>query len=240
MRGKAYLGACHMAVLLFDLDGTLADTNPDLHAAMNHILQRHGLTPLPQDKVRHLIGGGAAMILQRGFAEHGVTLSDADMAAATDEFVLWYDRNIDHGTRIFDNLMPILERARAQNIKMGVVTNKREGLAAKLLFRLNLQAYFDVLVGGDSLPTRKPEPEMVLTAMTRLGGTPQNTVLLGDSEADTGAARAAGVKCVCVSFGYRRIPLEELGADAIIDDYAELPDTLDRLMPGVFTGLIAD
>ena len=229
-----------MAVLLFDLDGTLADTNPDLHAAMNHILQRHGLTPLPQDKVRHLIGGGAAMILQRGFAEHGVTLSDADMAAATDEFVLWYDRNIDHGTRIFDNLMPILERARAQNIKMGVVTNKREGLAAKLLFRLNLQAYFDVLVGGDSLPTRKPEPEMVLTAMTRLGGTPQNTVLLGDSEADTGAARAAGVKCVCVSFGYRRIPLEELGADAIIDDYAELPDTLDRLMPGVFTGLIAD
>ena len=229
-----------MAVLLFDLDGTLADTNPDLHAAMNHILGQHGLTPLPQDRVRHLIGGGAAMILQRGFAEHGITLSKADMAAATEEFVLWYDRNIDHGTHIFDNLMPILDRARAQNIKMGVITNKREGLAAKLLFRLNLQAYFDVLVGGDSLATRKPEPEMVLTAMTRLGGTAQNTVLLGDSEADTGAARAAGVKCVCVSFGYRRIPLEELGADAIIDDYAELPDTLDRIMPGVFTGLRAD
>ena len=229
-----------MAVLLFDLDGTLADTNPDLHAAMNHILGQHGLTPLPQDRVRHLIGGGAAMILQRGFAEHGITLSKADMAAATEEFVLWYDRNIDHGTRIFDNLMPILDRARAQNIKMGVITNKREGLAAKLLFRLNLQAYFDLLVGGDSLATRKPEPEMVLTAMTRLGGTAQNTVLLGDSEADTGAARAAGVKCVCVSFGYRRIPLEELGADAIIDDYAELPDTLDRIMPGVFTGLRAD
>ena len=229
-----------MAVLLFDLDGTLADTNPDLHAAMNHILGQHGLTPLPQDRVRHLIGGGAAMILQRGFAEHGITLSKADMAAATEEFVLWYDQNIDHGTRIFDNLMPILDRARARNIKMGVVTNKREGLAAKLLFRLNLQAYFDVLVGGDSLATRKPEPEMVLTAMTRLGGTAQNTVLLGDSEADTGAARAAGVKCVCVSFGYRRIPLEELGADAIIDDYAELPDTLDRIMPRVFTGLRAD
>ena len=229
-----------MAVLLFDLDGTLADTNPDLHAAMNHILGQHGLTPLPQDRVRHLIGGGAAMILQRGFAEHGITLSKADMAAATEEFVLWYDQNIDHGTRIFDNLMPILDRARARNIKMGVVTNKREGLAAKLLFRLNLQAYFDVLVGGDSLATRKPEPEMVLTAMTRLGGTAQNTGLLGDSEADTGAARAAGVKCVCVSFGYRRIPLEELGADAIIDDYAELPDTLDRIMPGVFTGLRAD
>ena len=76
-----------MAVLLFDLDGTLADTNPDLHAAMNHILGQHGLTPLPQDRVRHLIGGGAAMILQRGFAEHGITLSKADMAAA-EEFVL--------------------------------------------------------------------------------------------------------------------------------------------------------
>ena len=229
-----------MAVLLFDLDGTLADTNPDLHAAMNHILGQHGLAPLPQDKVRHLIGGGAAMILQRGFSEHGVTLSDADMAAATEEFVLWYDQNIDHGTRICDNLMPILERARGQNIKMGVVTNKREGLAAKLLFRLNLQGYFDVLVGGDTLATRKPEPEMVHTAITRLGGTPHNTVLLGDSEADTGAARAAGVKCVCVSFGYRRIPLEELGADAIIDDYADLPDTLDHLLPGVFAGLNSD
>ena len=229
-----------MAVLLFDLDGTLADTNPDLHEAMNHILGQHGLAPLPQDKVRHLIGGGAAMILQRGFAEHGVTLSDTDMAAATEEFVLWYDRNIDHGTRIFDNLMPILDRARAQKIKMGVVTNKREGLAAKLLFRLNFQGYFDVLIGGDTLATRKPEPEMVHAAMTKLGGTPQDTVLLGDSEADTGAARAAGVKCVCVSFGYRRVPLEELGADAIIDDYAELPETLDRLMPGVFAGLLAD
>ena len=229
-----------MAVLLFDLDGTLADTNPDLHAAMNHILGQHGLAPLPQDKVRHLIGGGAAMILQRGFSEHGETLSDADIAVATEEFVLWYDQNIDHGTRIFDNLMPILDRARAQNIKMGVVTNKREGLAAKLLFRLNLQGYFDVLVGGDTLATRKPEPEMVHTAMTRLGGTPHNTVLLGDSEADTGAARAAGVKCVFVSFGYRRIPLEKLGADAIIDDYADLPDTLDHLMPGVFAGLNSD
>ncbi|MEC8291432.1 MAG: HAD-IA family hydrolase [Pseudomonadota bacterium] len=229
-----------MAVLLFDLDGTLADTNPDLHAAMNYILGQHGLAPLPQDKVRHLIGGGAAMILQRGFAEHGVTLSDTDMAAATEEFVLWYDQNIDHGTRIFDNLIPILDRALARKIKMGVVTNKREGLAAKLLFRLNLQGYFDVLIGGDTLATRKPEPEMLHKAMTKLGGTPQDTVLLGDSEADTGAAHAAGVKCVCFSFGYRRVPLEELGADAIIDDYAELPKTLDKLMPGVFAGLLAD
>jgi len=229
-----------MAVLLFDLDGTLADTNPDLHAAMNYILGQHGLAPLPQDKVRHLIGGGAAMILQRGFAEHGVTLSDTDMAAATEEFVLWYDQNIDHGTRIFDNLIPILDRALARKIKMGVVTNKREGLAAKLLFRLNLQGYFDVLIGGDTLATRKPEPEMLHKAMTKLGGTPQDTVLLGDSEADTGAANAAGVKCVCVSFGYRRVPSEELGADAIIDDYAELPKTLDRLMPSVFAGLLAD
>jgi phosphoglycolate phosphatase len=229
-----------MAVLLFDLDGTLADTNPDLHATMNHILSQHGLAPLPQDRVRHLIGGGAAMILQRGFAEHGISLSDADMAAATAEFVLWYDQNIDRGTRIFDNLMPLLARARAHNIKMGVVTNKREGLAAKLLFRLNLQGYFNVLIGGDTLATAKPAPEMVQTAMTRLGGSVHDTVLLGDSEADTGAARAAGVKCVCVSFGYRRIPLEELGADAIIDDYAELPATLDMLMPGIFTALRAD
>ena len=175
-----------MAVLLFDLDGTLADTNPDLHAAMNHILERHGLTPAA--------GQGAPLDWRRRGNDFATRLCrtwgnafGCGYGRRHGRICVWYDRNIDHGTRIFDNLMPILDRARAQNIKMGVVTNKREGLAAKLLFRLNLQAYFDVLVGGDSLPTRKPEPEMVLTAMTRLGGTPQNTVLLGDSEADTGA-----------------------------------------------------
>ena len=130
------------------------------------------------------------MILQRGFAEHGITLSKADMAAATEEFVLWYDQNIDHGTRIFDNLMPILDRARAQNIKMGVVTNKREGLAAKLLFRLNLQAYFDVLVGNGAAVTGTDSFDLVAL------DEPEDRALIG-------ASFAAGNRYFALEVGLR-------------------------------------
>ena len=137
-----------MPALLFDLDGTLANTNADLHAAMNHVMVKRGYDAVPLDKVNNLIGGGARMILQRGLAHNGAHLDDATLDAATEEMVLWYDLNIDTHTRIYDNLLPILDAARAANYKMAVVTNKRESLSSKLLFRLGLHKYFDTLVGG--------------------------------------------------------------------------------------------
>lgn len=225
------------SALLFDLDGTLAETNGDLHAAMNHVLGLHGLPPIASDSVRHMIGGGARMILGRGFAEHGITPNDATLDAATQTFVHWYEDNIDAQTYVFDHLMPLLNCARAAGIKMAVVTNKREGLAAKLLFRLGLNSFFDVLVGGDTLPERKPHKLPITHALQRLGVAPENAVMLGDSEADSESARAAGVACICVSFGYRRVSLEDLGADKIIDSFAELPAALAEIKPGRFTAL---
>ena len=115
-----------------------------------------------------MIGGGARMILQRGFAENGITLPDDMLDAATEEFVLWYDAHIDDGTRVFDNLLPVLQSAKKAGIPMAVVTNKREGLSAKLPFRLGLHGFFDTLVGGDTLPTRKPDPEPIEEALRRL------------------------------------------------------------------------
>ena len=227
-----------MPALLFDLDGTLADTKPDLYAAMNYVLTKHGLDAVADGDVEgSVIGGGARMILQRGLEANGVVWDDAKLDAGTEEFVLWYDQNIDANTVIYPNLMPVLAAAKAAGIPMAVVTNKREGLSAKLLFRLGLPGFFDALVGGDTLPKRKPDPDTIEEALRRLGCAPQDAIMVGDSEADTGGAKAAGVATICVSFGYRRVSLEELGADALIDDYAEFAAAAKALKPGLFEAL---
>ena len=124
--------------LFFDLDGTLADTLPDLHAAMNHVLIKHGHQAVQVGRVSHMIGGGARMILQRGFDENKAEINEADLDLAVDEFVNYYDANIDATTILFPHILEVLDAARAANIKMAVITNKRESLAAKLLFRLNI------------------------------------------------------------------------------------------------------
>ena len=226
-----------MAALLFDLDGTLADTKPDLHAAMNFVLRQNGLDEVPDEAITNMIGGGARMILQRGLEANETKWDDAKLDAATEEFVLWYDQNIDGHTKIYPNLMPILDAAKAAQIPMAVVTNKRESLSAKLLYRLGLQGYFDALVGGDTLPKRKPDPDTIELALARLGCAPQDAIMVGDSEADSDGARAANVACICVSFGYRRVSLEELKADAIIDDYAEFAAAAKAIKPGLFDAL---
>lgn len=226
-----------MAALLFDLDGTLADTKPDLHAAMNFVLRQNGLDEVPDEAITNMIGGGARMILQRGLEANETRWDDAKLDAATEEFVLWYDQNIDGHTKIYPNLLPILDAAKAAQIPMAVVTNKRESLSAKLLYRLGLQGYFDALVGGDTLPRRKPDPDTIELALARLGCAPQDAIMVGDSEADSDGARAANVACICVSFGYRRVSLEELKADAIVDDYAEFAAAAKAIKPGLFDAL---
>ncbi len=226
-----------MAALLFDLDGTLADTKPDLHAAMNHILHKNGLDAVPDETIHNMIGGGAQMILQRGLAENGITWDGEKLAANTQEFIAWYEENIDVHTRVYPHLIAVLDAAKAANIKLAVVTNKREGLSTKLLFRLGLHTYFDTLVGGDTLPTRKPDPDPIQEALRRLDCDPQDAIMVGDSEADTQSARAANVATICVSFGYRHVSLEALQADAIIDDYAEFAEAAKSLKPKLFDAL---
>lgn len=223
------------AMILFDLDGTLADTNRDLHATMNYILNQYGCDRVETDQVRHMIGGGARMILKRGFDENKFEISDSELDIATERFVDYYDQHIDDETVLFNNVENILKAAKRDAIKMAVVTNKREGLAAKLLFRLNIHHYFDVLIGGDTLPERKPNPLPILEAIKRLGGTAKNAIMIGDSEADTASAMKANVSCICVSFGYRRVTLEELNADSIIDDFAQLPQAMATLKPDLFS-----
>ena len=156
---------------------------------------------------------------------------------AVDEFVNYYDANIDATTILFPHIWEILNAAQAANIKMAVITNKRESLAAKLLFRLNIHHYFELLIGGDTLAQRKPDALPITTAIEKLASSKDHAIMLGDSEADTASARAAGVKSICVSFGYRRVSLDQLEADAIIDSFSELPDAIEKLAPSRFPKL---
>ena len=219
------------ATLLFDLDGTLADTAPDLCAAMNYILSTKGLEPVPTEIVRGMIGGGARMILKRGLAYRNVSLSEAELNKDVDDFVTWYMDNIDTYTEIFPHVEDILQTAQKADIGLAVVTNKRFDLSEKLLTRLGLLKYFGTLVAGDTLPTRKPDPGMIYEALKRLDGDPSQTIMVGDSAADTQAAQNAGIPCICVTFGYSLEPVQSLGAEAIIDNYESFYDIVKVLRP---------
>ncbi|MGC6512009.1 MAG: phosphoglycolate phosphatase [Parvibaculales bacterium] len=219
--------------LLFDLDGTLAETAPDLCAAMNHVLQQHGLQTVPTERVRDMIGGGARMILQRGLAHNGVHWPDERLDAATEELVAYYAAHICDQTYLYDGVQDCLAAAKAAGVRCAVVTNKRYGLASRLLAALDIDGSFDVIIGGDTLPTRKPDPEMLEEAATRLGVAIENCIMIGDSEADTEAAKAAGMPCICVDFGYRRVAADQLGADQLISGYQEIYRAIETCLPGL-------
>jgi phosphoglycolate phosphatase len=213
-------------VVAFDLDGTLADTAPDLAAALNHALGRLGRAPVRPEDVRHLVGQGARALLRRGLATSGEA-SEALVDEGFPHFIDFYAANICRGTRAYDGLEDTLDALRAAGAKLALCTNKIERLTRLLLDALGWSGRFDSVVGGDTLPVRKPDPAPLLEAIARAGG--GRAAFVGDSITDADTARAAGVPFVAVSFGFSDRPVDALGAQAIIDRYADLPAGLARL-----------
>lgn len=215
----------------FDLDGTLLDTSADLAAAINHALVRAGREPLSLDEVRPLIGGGAKAMLERALRETG-GCSDEEFAEHYRALLIYYEANISEGSIPFPGLLDALDDLDARGVKVAVVTNKFERLAEKLLSELNLRSRFACLIGGDTLGkgNAKPSPAPIHEMIARCGG--GRAAFVGDSSFDIGAARNAGVPSVLVSFGFLNAPIDELGADVVIDDYAELVPALERLPIG--------
>jgi phosphoglycolate phosphatase len=213
-------------VVVFDLDGTLADTAPDLTAALNHALGRLGRPGVPAESVRHMVGHGARALLQKGLAATGGA-DEALVEAGFPIFLDYYEANIADGTRIFDGLEAALDTLAGRGVKLAVCTNKLESLTYKLLAALGWHARFAAVVGGDSLAVRKPDPAPVHEAIRLAGG--GRAAFVGDSISDTDAARAAGVPCVAVTFGFSDRPADQLGATALIDHFDALVPTLERL-----------
>ncbi|MDB5723563.1 MAG: family hydrolase [Novosphingobium sp.] len=216
------------AIVGFDLDGTLLDTLDDLGAAVNHALALADRSPVPVAEVRHLIGGGAKQMLRRALDLTG-GIDDAKFAPLYAELLDFYTANIAVHTRPYPGCEAMLSELAERGTKLAVVTNKVEALAYKVLDELCLTSRFATVIGGDTLgPGRaKPARDSIDEMVARLGG--GRAAFVGDTTYDIGAARAAGVPCVAVTFGFHDRPPLELGADAVIDHFAELIPTLMRL-----------
>ncbi len=217
------------ARVIFDLDGTLVDTAPDLSAALNHVLTAAGGTPLALEDVRHMVGAGARALIERGIAANGSRLADADRDGMLDLFLRHYEAHIADRSRPFPGAAALLERLGAAGVALGLCTNKPQALTLALLDALDLRRHFAAIVGADAAPGKKPHPAHLECVLARLGGDGP-AVMIGDSPTDVAAARAFGIPVIAVDYGYSPVPPAELGADALIADLAALAPLL-RLEP---------
>lgn len=218
------------AAILFDLDGTLIDTAPDLAASMNFVLRNNGRREVAAADVRNMVGRGARVLIERGMAATGAPATEKQLDALFDQFLDYYlDHIADHST-VFDNVEKTLKHLRDAGAILAVCTNKPEGASIKLLKEFALEGYFSAIVGGDSLPVRKPDPGHVLGTLEKMGGRPGNAIMVGDSANDIDAAIAAGIPVIGVPFGYTPVPIGELGADLVVGHFDDLIEALKELL----------
>lgn len=217
--------------VVFDLDGTLAETAPDLAGAMNAVLRSAGRPELPVSHVRTMVGRGAKVLIETGFAATGAAVEPEKLDPMFHEFLAHYRDHIADTSHLFPLARETVAALGLAGHKLGVCTNKPIALTELLLGRLNFRAPFLSVRGADSASYRKPDPRHFFDVVDEMGGDRSRAVLVGDSETDAKTARAAGVPCILVSFGYTEIPVAELGGDAIIHSFDELQGTLARLFP---------
>jgi phosphoglycolate phosphatase len=216
--------------VVFDLDGTLVDTAPDLHAHVNALLDELGRPGLNLEVMRPMIGDGARTLLRRGLEATGGIPDDVDLDALYRRFLARYVANPAERSTVHAGVVDVLERLSAEALRLGVCTNKPQAPTDRLLAALGLDRWFEAVVGGDAVPAKKPDPGHLGAVLQRLAANPARSVMVGDSAHDLKAARALGVRCVLVSFGYTPTPARALGADRVIDRVAELPAALASLV----------
>jgi phosphoglycolate phosphatase len=215
--------------IVFDLDGTLIDTAPDLVDTLNVILSREGLAPVPYAKARTMIGGGARQMIEAGltFEKRAFTVSEIDRLFG--EFIAHYAAHIADRSRPFPGLAAALDRLAANGCIFAVCTNKLERLSRLLLDALGLSPRFAAICGQDTFGVHKPDPAMLLRTIAQAGGDAAQAIMVGDSANDIDTARAAGVPVIAVDFGYTEVPVAQLGADRVIGGFADLPAAVSAL-----------
>lgn len=215
--------------VIFDLDGTLIDSVPDLCREISLFLNKHGRRALTESETVSIIGNGAAMMLRGAYELTGEAVGESEMPTLLDAWVRQYADAEMSLTCAFPRVPETLERLKKDGFKLAVCTNKPHEPTLAILKKLDLEKYFDVVLDADALPVRKPRPEPLWEAVKRMGGTNDSAVMVGDSEADAAAARNAGFPVVLLTYGYSHVPFDEIKPDALIDDFGELPDVLKRL-----------
>jgi len=215
--------------ILFDLDGTLIDSVPDIAAAVNELLAQDGLSALQLDTVRSMIGNGVKKLVERAYVSSGKPVEGDELDQVTDRMMAIYGKHLTQHTTMMAGAMEMVVAYHSARVKIGVVTNKPESFTHEILKHFGLDAYVDVVVGGDTGPVRKPAPDKLFHALSEVGLSASRALMVGDSPADIGAAKAALMASIAVRGGYTNVPADELGADRVISSLLELPAAIEAL-----------
>lgn len=218
------------ATIVFDLDGTLVDTAPDLVRALNRTLDLEGLPHVSLPAVRQLVGQGARALIERGAALASAGFSAERLEQLTNAFIAFYSEDIASESTPFPGAVALLDQFAQAGAILAVCTNKRTGLSRALLAALSLEERFAAIVGADAVVNRKPHPDHFRETVARAGGVVSRSLMFGDSTADVLSAKGAGAPVIVVRFGYHDAPPEDMGADAIIARFADGEDAARRLI----------
>lgn len=220
------------ATIVFDLDGTLAETAPDIIGVLNAILTAEGAAPVAVAQARDLVGAGARVLLERGFALHGRVLGPEELERFFQRFIDLYADRVAEESFLFPGCTAALDALQAKGHILAVCTNKPERHSRLLLEALGIAGRFAAIGGRDTYPYAKPDPRHLTHTIADAGGDAGRAVMVGDSRTDVTTARAAGIPVVCVPFGYTDVPVEELQPDAIIAHFDELGGVVETLLNG--------
>ncbi len=213
---------------VFDLDGTLVDTAPDLAEATNHVLSTLGLERVNELEIRPFVGHGALAMIDGAVKAHGRKLSERELHDLFEVFIVYYSAHLADYSAPYPHVIAALDGLKADGATLAVCTNKMEVQALAVLKAMKLDHYFAAVTGRDSLGAYKPDPRHLTGTIARAGGEPGKSIMIGDSETDIKTAKAAHIPIVAVSFGYSVDPVQSFGPDAIIDDYRHLPAAIEK------------
>jgi phosphoglycolate phosphatase len=215
--------------VIFDLDGTLIDTAPDLVATLNALFAQEGLSPVAYESARNMVGGGARMLIERGLASQGRVLPATDVDRLVRDFIAHYGAHIADASLPFEGLEAALDELASFGCRLAVCTNKLEWLSVRLLDLLGLSTRFAAICGADTFGISKPDPDILRRTISRAGGQIDSAVMVGDSGTDVATARSAGIPVVAVDFGYTEVPAARLEADRVVSRCADLPTAIFEL-----------
>ncbi|HWM81117.1 MAG TPA: phosphoglycolate phosphatase [Pseudolabrys sp.] len=212
----------HAPLVVFDLDGTLVDTAPDLIGTLNTVLAPEGIPPVALDAARRLVGAGARVMIQRAFAAHQRVCDETNLERLFQAFIAHYSDHIAEQSRPFPGAIEAMDHLESRGWRFAICTNKLEGLARRLLGALGIDGRFPVICGQDTFGVPKPDPTPLLRTISAAGADRAAAVMVGDTTTDIRTARAARIPVIAVDFGYSDVPPAQLGADHTISSFAEL------------------
>jgi phosphoglycolate phosphatase len=229
MSGETGTSLAFPKAIIFDLDGTLVDSAPDIGAAVNELLATRHLPPLSLAQAKSMIGHGVKKLVERAFTASGMPLYGAALEQANRDMAPIYRRHLTKLTTLMPGAKETVAHFHVAGVALGVATNKPQLATREVLLHFGFTDQLGAIVGGDAVSHQKPAPDSLFLALERLRVEPADALMVGDSSADVGAARAAGMAVVLVRGGYTQVPVEELGADMVCDSLLDLPTALQGL-----------